>query len=137
MLQGRADAAHRDRPRGDSEAKPDILLLQEVPLQAALEETLQPLGNGWKVAVVSQFMHGSFHGFRLGGSGSSNCYAADLPKFNPHGQGFMAATNIKRAGKVSDPAAREMVTFPSSNGCRITSRVVRRNSGNSSRNNTP
>src|SRR5271165_24397 len=35
----------------------------------------------------------------------------------PQGQGFMAATSMKRAGKLSDMAARAMVTVPSSNGC--------------------
>jgi hypothetical protein len=31
----------------------------------------------------------------------------------PHGHGFIAATNINSDEKVSDPAAREIVTFPS------------------------
>ena len=35
------------------------------------------------------------------------------------------------------PAAREMVTRPSSSGCRIVSSTLRLNSGNSSRNSTP
>ena len=34
-------------------------------------------------------------------------------------------------------AAREMVTTPSSSGCRMVSSTVRLNSGNSSRNSTP
>ena len=55
----------------------------------------------------------------------------------PQGQGFMAATSMKRAGKLSDMAARAMVTVPSSSGCRITSKTLRGNSGNSSRNSTP
>jgi hypothetical protein len=40
-------------------------------------------------------------------------------------------------GKVIDPAAREMVTVPSSSGWRNTSNALRRNSGNSSRKRTP
>ena len=56
---------------------------------------------------------------------------------NPHGQGFMAATSMNMAGKVTVPAARELVTLPSSRGWRMTSRVLRRNSGNSSRKSTP
>src|SRR5882672_1704853 len=40
-------------------------------------------------------------------------------------------------GKVIEPAAREIVTHPSSSGCRIVSSTLRLNSGNSSRNNTP
>ena len=42
-----------------------------------------------------------------------------------------------RAGKVTLPMAREIVTFPDSRGCRRTSSVRRLNSGSSSRNNTP
>jgi endonuclease/exonuclease/phosphatase family metal-dependent hydrolase len=52
---------------------PDILLLQEVGSQAALEETLQPLGKEWKVAVVSRFMQGNFL------SGQQLAIAAKLP----------------------------------------------------------
>lgn len=37
---------------------PDILLLQEVASQSVLEETLTPLGEEWKIAVVSRFMQG-------------------------------------------------------------------------------
>ena len=40
-------------------------------------------------------------------------------------------------GNVIVPAAREMVTRPSSSGWRIVSSTLRLNSGNSSRNNTP
>jgi len=40
--------------------KPDVLLLQEVGSQGALEETLRPLGDDWKVAIVSQFDQGGF-----------------------------------------------------------------------------
>jgi endonuclease/exonuclease/phosphatase family metal-dependent hydrolase len=39
---------------------PDILLLQEVGSEGALEEALRPLGPEWKVAVVSRFMQGGF-----------------------------------------------------------------------------
>ena len=49
----------------------------------------------------------------------------------------MAQTSMKRLGKVSAPAAREMVTSPVSRGCRRTSRVWRLNSGSSSRKRTP
>ena len=52
---------------------PDILLLQEVSSQAALEETLQPLGKEWKVAVVSRFMQGNFL------SGQQLAIAAKIP----------------------------------------------------------
>ena len=52
---------------------PDILLLQEVSSQAALEETLQPLGKEWKVAVVSRFMQGNFV------SGQQLAIAAKIP----------------------------------------------------------
>lgn len=39
---------------------PDILLLQEVGSQAVLEETLKPLGDEWRVAIVSRFGQGGF-----------------------------------------------------------------------------
>jgi hypothetical protein len=55
----------------------------------------------------------------------------------PHGQGFMAATSWKLAGKVKDPWARLMVTILSSMGCLNTSSTRVPNSGNSSRNKTP
>src|SRR4030095_16606172 len=58
------------------------------------------------------------------------------PKY-PHGQGFIAATSMNSEGKVTLPAARETVTFPSSIGCRITSSADRLNSGSSSRKRTP
>ncbi len=64
-------------------------------------------------------------------------YARVRPHLNPHGQGFMAAISMNSLGKVRLPAAREIVTFPSSSGWRITSSVERLNSGSSSRNNTP
>ena len=51
--------------------------------------------------------------------------------------GIIAATSMNWAGKVMVPAAREMVTFPSSNGWRMVSSTLRLNSGNSSRNRTP
>jgi hypothetical protein len=38
------------------------------------------------------------------------------PKYQ-HGQGFIAAASMNRAGKVTETAAREIVTAPSSNGC--------------------
>ena len=49
----------------------------------------------------------------------------------------MAAASMKRAGKVSDMAARAMQTVPSSSGWRITSSTLRGNSGSSSRKSTP
>jgi len=49
----------------------------------------------------------------------------------------MAAASMKRVGYVSDDAARAMVTWPSSNGWRRTSKTRRLNSGSSSRNSTP
>lgn len=55
----------------------------------------------------------------------------------PHGQGFSADTRINIAGKEREACTRLIVTNPSSKGCRNTSRAIRENSGNSSRNNTP
>src|SRR5882724_13170554 len=55
----------------------------------------------------------------------------------PQGQGFIAPTNISRAGNVTDIEARAIVTTPSSSGWRKTSRTWRRNSGNSSKKSTP
>lgn len=52
---------------------PDILLLQEVNSQAVIEETLKPLGDEWKVAVVSRFMQGNFL------SGQQLVIAAKMP----------------------------------------------------------
>ena len=52
---------------------PDILLLQEVGSLAALEETLKPLGDHWKVAVVSRFKQGNFL------SGQQIAIAARIP----------------------------------------------------------
>src|SRR6059036_3401457 len=49
----------------------------------------------------------------------------------------MAATSMNWEGKVIVPAAREIVTRPSSSGWRIVSRTLRLNSGSSSRNRTP
>jgi hypothetical protein len=44
---------------------------------------------------------------------------------------------MKSPGNVSVPAAREIVTLPSSNAGRITYKIERRNSGNSSKNKIP
>jgi hypothetical protein len=44
------------------------------------------------------------------------------PKY-PHGQGFIAAASMNREGKVTETAAREIVTAPSSSGWRITSKT--------------
>ena len=55
----------------------------------------------------------------------------------PHGQEFIEATSMKLHGKVSDIAAREIVTKPSSRGCLRTSRTCFLNSGSSSRKRTP
>lgn len=52
---------------------PDILMLQEVGSLAVLEETLRPLGDSWKVAVVSRFMQGNFL------SGQQIAIAAKIP----------------------------------------------------------
>ena len=41
----------------------------------------------------------------------------------------MLATSMKRAGKRTVARAREMVTSPSSSGCRSTSSTARSNSG--------
>ena len=55
----------------------------------------------------------------------------------PQGQGFMAATSMK-VGRIGHGGlAREMVTWPSSMGCRRTSRTFFLNSGSSSRKRTP
>src|SRR5690554_1523781 len=55
----------------------------------------------------------------------------------PPGLGFILATNIKLDGYVTVNFAREIVTSRSSNGCRITSKTPRLNSGSSSKNKTP
>ncbi len=55
----------------------------------------------------------------------------------PQRQGFIAATSIKRLGRRRAPAARVMVTSPSSMGWRRTSRASLENSGSSSKNSTP
>ena len=47
----------------------------------------------------------------------------------PHGHGFIAATNWKRAGKSHCRAARDTVTVPDSSGWRSTSSAVRLHSG--------
>lgn len=52
---------------------PDILLLQEVGSQAVLEETLKPLGNEWRVAIVSRFNEGGIT------AGQQLAIAAKLP----------------------------------------------------------
>ena len=49
----------------------------------------------------------------------------------------MAHTSMKRLGSVSVPAARVMVTKPSSSGWRSVSSADLSNSGSSSRNRTP
>src|ERR1039458_8908742 len=50
---------------------------------------------------------------------------------------FIAAMSMNCDGKVMVPAAREMVTRPSSSGWRMVSSTLRLNSGSSSRNKTP
>ncbi len=47
----------------------------------------------------------------------------------PQGQGFMAATSMKRAGYVTDARERDTVMEPFSKGCRSTSRTFLLNSG--------
>ena len=58
------------------------------------------------------------------------------PKY-PHLHGFIDATSIRLQGYERVALTLEMVTVPSSRGCRITSRTSRLNSGNSSRKRTP
>lgn len=53
--------------------KPDIVLFQEVGSAAALEETLKPLGDDWKVSVISNFKQGNFP------SGQQIAIAAKIP----------------------------------------------------------
>ena len=55
----------------------------------------------------------------------------------PQGQGFIAATRVNELGYVSEPATREIVTFPSSKGWRRASITSLLNSGSSSKNKTP
>ena len=55
----------------------------------------------------------------------------------PHGQGFIAAISVNRAGNVSARPARAIATRPSSSGWRSASSTSRPNSGSSSRNSTP
>ena len=77
------------------------------------------------------------------GSASGNGGGSPPPSPQTHGtkateaQGFMAAINRKRAGKVAWRAAREMVMRPVSSGSRRASRATRGISGISSRNKTP
>lgn len=52
---------------------PDILLLQEVGSAEALEKALKPLGDEWKVAVVSNFKQGNLP------SGQQVAIAARVP----------------------------------------------------------
>lgn len=52
---------------------PDILLLQEVGSEGALAETLKPLGDDWKIAIVSRFDQGGFR------SGQQLAIAAKMP----------------------------------------------------------
>jgi hypothetical protein len=42
--------------------------------------------------------------------GGVHMHSRDLSLKYPHGQGFMAAASMKRAGKLSDMEARAMVT---------------------------
>jgi hypothetical protein len=42
--------------------------------------------------------------------GRVHMHSRDLSLKNPHGQGFMAAASMKRAGKLSDIEARSLVT---------------------------
>ena len=56
---------------------------------------------------------------------------------SPHGQGFMAATRRKAAGKVTVPPARLTRITPSSSGWRSASRAATGNSPSSSRNRMP
>ena len=65
---------------------------------------------------------------RQGRSGSPKC---------PQGQGFMAPTRVKEAGKVTATPARTTVIRRSSRGCRRASNTLRSNSGSSSMNRTP
>ena len=53
------------------------------------------------------------------------------------GAGVHGGDQHEARGKVSDMAARAMVTVPSSSGWRMTSSTLRGNSGSSSRNSTP
>ena len=57
--------------------------------------------------------------------------------YQPQRQGFIAPTSMKRLGSVILPAARVMVTSPSSMGARSTSSTSRWNSGSSSKKSTP
>jgi hypothetical protein len=64
-------------------------------------------------------------------SASSQRHSAlRVPRY-PHGHGFIEATSMNRAGYVNVPAARTIVTMPSSKGRRITSIAERVNSGSS------
>src|SRR5258707_8811563 len=61
---------------------------------------------------------------------------ASSPKC-PQKQGFIAASKIKRAGKLRVIFVRDKVTTFPSNGCRNCSITLRRNSGRSSKKRTP
>lgn len=52
---------------------PDILMLEEVGSEAALIETLKPLGDDWRVAIISRFSEGGFR------SGQQVAIAAKIP----------------------------------------------------------
>lgn len=52
---------------------PDIILLEEVGSEKALQETLKPLGEEWKVAVISNFKQGNLP------SGQQVAIAAKMP----------------------------------------------------------
>lgn len=62
---------------------------------------------------------------------------ADAHGVTEEQHGFPAATRTHRAGRVSERAARVMVTSPASSGCRRFSRMLRRNCGSSSRKSAP
>ena len=55
----------------------------------------------------------------------------------PHGHGFIAATSVNRAGKVTARPTRTTVTLPSSSGWRSASSTSRRTPGSSSQTSTP
>src|SRR6478609_4616451 len=69
-----AQAHHIEIVReGIRKLDPDILLLQEVGSEAALIETLRPLGDDWKIAIISHFKEGGFR------SGQQIAIAAKIP----------------------------------------------------------
>lgn len=52
---------------------PDILMLEEVGSEGALAEMLKPLGDDWKIAIISRFNDGNFR------SGQQVAIAAKMP----------------------------------------------------------